>query len=152
VKVERAWVTGKGGQHLTSPKTGKARTVFIGAVGVELLERYRDLKTEEIGHEPAGWLLSYDGGTTPMRAKGLTDYVTALGKKLKVPVHFHSLRHFAATELVHAGVDLPTAAVQLGHSPAVMAGTYLHSSDERGAAAGELIAGIVGKALEPTPD
>ncbi|HEY5025560.1 MAG TPA: site-specific integrase [Acidimicrobiales bacterium] len=147
VKVERAWVSSTGGQHLTTTKTGKARTVFIGTVGVALLEQYQDLKRELIGHEPDGWLLSYDGGTTPMGAKTLTDYVTRLGKKLKIPVHFHTLRHFAATELVHAGVDLPTAALQMGHSPGVMASTYLHSTDERGSAAGELIADVVGKAL-----
>jgi integrase len=82
-----------------------------------------------------------------MRAKSLTAYITKLGKRVGVPVHFHQLRHFAATELNHAGVDLPTAAAQLGHSPAVMAGTYLHSSDDRGAKAGELISAVVGQAL-----
>jgi len=147
LKVQRAWVPIQGGQHLTTPKTGKARTVFIGLEGVAILNRYFDLKREQIGHDPDGWLLSLDGGSTPLRAKSLTEYVTRLGKRLKIPVHFHSLRHFAATELVHGGIDLPTAAGQLGHSPGVMAGVYLHSSDERGAAAGELIAGIVGRAL-----
>ncbi len=148
--VERQWVPGKGGQHLTATtKTGNGRTVFVGALGLELLKRYQAAKTELVGHEPTGWLLSADGGTTPLRAKGVSAYVVALGKKVKVPVVFHTLRHFAATELVHAGVDLPTAARQLGHSPAVMAGTYLHTSDERGAAAGELIAAVIGKALEP---
>jgi hypothetical protein len=41
-----------------------------------------------------------------MRAKSLTAYITRLGAGLQIPVHFHSLRHFAVTELVHAGVDL----------------------------------------------
>ena len=147
VRVERAWVPGEGGQHLTTTKTGKGRTVYLGAAGTAILERYRDSKVELLGRDPEGWLLSYDGGTTPMRAKSLTAYITKLGKRVGVPVHFHQLRHFAATELNHAGVDLPTAAAQLGHSPAVMAGTYLHSSDDRGAKAGELISAVVGQAL-----
>ncbi len=83
-----------------------------------------------------------------MRAKSLTAYMARLGRRLGVPVHFHQLRHFAATELNAAGVDLPTAAAQLGHSPAVMASAYLHSDDARGAKAGELIAGVVVGALE----
>jgi integrase len=145
--VERAWVPGKGGQHLTTTKTGKGRTVFIGADGLELLDRYRRVLTERMGAEPDGWLLSYNGGVTPMRAKSLTEYVTQLAKDTGVPAHFHTLRHLAATELVAQGVDLPTAAGQLGHSTEVMAGTYLHASDERGAAAGELIAGVVTEAL-----
>jgi integrase len=149
LKVERAWVPGTGGQHLTTPKTGKARTVFVGLEGSALIDRYRSEKVEMLGREPDPkvWLLSLDGGETPMRAKSLTAYVTRLGNAQGIPVHFHSLRHFAATELVHAGVDLPTAAGHLGHSPAVMAGVYLHSSDERGAKAGELMAGIVAGAL-----
>jgi integrase len=148
LRVERQWVPGTGGQHLTkSTKTGKGRTVFIGATGVALLEQYRAVQTERIGHDPEGWLLSYNGGETEMRAKSMTEYVTRLAKKVKVPAHFHTLRHWAATELVHQGVDLPTAASQLGHSTGVMAETYLHTSDERGAAAGELIAGVVGKSL-----
>jgi integrase len=148
LKVERAWVPNLGGQHLTGTKGGKARTVFFGAEGLGLLERYWDAKRELLGHDPEldGWLLSLDG-ETPMSARLLTRYVASLSNRLKIPVHFHSLRHFAATELVHAGVDLPTAAGHMGHSTAVMAGVYLHSSDERGAKAGELLGSLVGKAL-----
>jgi integrase len=90
-----------------------------------------------------------NGGVTPMRAKTLTTYVSELGRKNKIPLRFHSFRHFRATELVHAGVDLPTAAHQMGHTPGVMAERYLHTTDERGAAAGELISGVVRKALLP---
>jgi integrase len=148
VVVERAWVPVAGGQHLTTPKTKKARTVFLGDAGIAILKQYRADKEELLGQVPEGWLLSYDGGATPMRAKSLTQYVTKLGKRVGVPVHFHQLRHFAATELNAAGVDLPTAAAQLGHSPAVMAGTYLHTSDDRAARAGQVIASVVGTALE----
>jgi integrase len=149
LKVERAWVPGTGGQHLSTTKTGKARTVFVGTEGVAILRRYFDSKVDLLGgQDPEGWLLSLDGGATPLRAKSVSDYMTGLSRRLKIPAHFHTLRHFSATELVHAGVDLPTAAGQMGHSIGVMSEVYLHSSDERGAAAGELIAGIVGKALE----
>lgn len=147
--IERAWVPGKGGQHLTTTKTGKSRTVFIGAAGVAFLDGYRQLQRERMGGaEPDGWLLSLNGGVTPLRAKSVSEYMTALAKKLKIPVHFHTLRHLAASELQANGVDLATAARQLGHSPEVMAATYLHSTDERGAAAGELLSGVVVNALD----
>lgn len=149
LRIERAWVPGKGGQHLNGfTKTRKARTVFIGAAGVALLDGYRSVLRDRLcGEEPDGWLLSPDGGTTPMRAKAMTEYVGRLAKRLGITAHFHTMRHFAASELVAGGVDLAVAARQLGHSPQVMAATYLHADDGRGAAAGELIAGVVERAL-----
>jgi integrase len=149
VRVERAWVPGSGGQHLTQTKTGKGRTVFVGSEGVRILRDYRAAKTAQLGHEPDddGWLLSLDGGETPLRAKTLTEYVTALGRKHKIKVRLHSLRHFKSTEMNRLGVALPTAAKQMGHTPAVMASTYLHTDDQRQQAAGELVAGSIGKAL-----
>jgi integrase len=151
VRVERAWVPGQGGQHLTQPKTAKGRKVYVGAEGLRILQDYRTAKTAQIGHVPAGeaWLLSMDGGETPLRAKSLTEYVAALGRRTKIKVRLHSLRHFRATELVHAGVDLPTAAAQMGHSREVMANTYLHTNDDREAAAGELVSVTIGRALSP---
>ncbi len=149
MRVERAWVPIEGGQHLTTTKTGKVRTVYLGDEGLELLRQYRGEKREQLGYEPdpAGWLISLDGGETPIRAKTVTEYVSRLGRRLGIPVHLHALRHFAATELVHAGVDLPTAAGQLGHTVEVMASTYLHTESGRGAAAGKAIAAVVGQAL-----
>jgi integrase len=151
LKVERAWVPGKGGQHLTTTKTGKARTVALGSEGMAILGRYWDAQVERWSRDPDGWLLSYDAGTTPLRAKSLSEYVTALGRRQRpaIPVHFHQFRSFAATELVHQGVDLPTAAGQLGHSAEVMAKSYLKTSDDRRDAAADLIGAVVAKALLP---
>ncbi len=150
VRAACAWVPTQGGQHLTTTKTGKGRTVYVGAEGLRILRDYRDAKKAQLGgREPLGdgWMLSLDAGETPLRAKALTEYLSALGRRNGIKVRLHSLRHFRATELVHAGVDLPTAAGQMGHTPAVMAETYLHTSDERGAAAGELVAAVVGRAF-----
>ena len=40
-ELERAWVPTQGGQHLTKTKTktGKGRTVFVGAEGLRILEQ-----------------------------------------------------------------------------------------------------------------
>jgi integrase len=126
---------------------GQARTVSIGADGVELLGRYRATLAERMGCDPDGWLFSYNGGETPIRAKSMTEYFTGLAKRVRVPATLHTLRHWASSELQHLGVDLPTAAARTGHSVEVMASTYLHTTDERGAAAGELIPGMVAEAI-----
>ena len=149
LNIERTWIPGEGGQHLEeTTKTGKSRTVFIGSAGVELLERYRSAKRAQIGREPEGWLLSFNGGTTPLRCKSMTEYVSRTTKRLKIPATLHTLRHWKQTQLQVQGVDLATAADQGGHSIGVMAETYLHTSDDRGAAAGELVAAVVTKALD----
>jgi integrase len=148
LRVCRQWVPGKGGQQLQDEtKTGNARTVYIGAEGVELVDRYRETKREQTGREPDGWLLSNNGGVTPMRAKSMTEYFGRLAKDLKIPATLHTLRHWKQSEMSRLGVDLPTAADQGGHSIGVMAETYLHTSDDRAAAAGELVAAVVGKAI-----
>jgi integrase len=152
LRIARQWVPGKGGQHLTDEtKTGKARTVYIGADGVALLERYRAAKRDQVGHDPEGWLLSYNGGVTPMRAKSMTEYVSRLAKEFEIPATLHTMRHWKQTEMNRQGVDLPTAADQGGHSVGVMAETYLHTSDDRAAAAGELVAAVVGKVIDRPP-
>jgi integrase len=148
LRVERAWVPGDGGQHLVDgTKSGDGRTVFIGADGVTLVEQYREAKTEQLGRTPDGWLLSNDGGATPLRAKSVTEYVSRTAKRLGIPAHLHTLRHWNRTEMGAQGVDLATAAAQGGHSIGVMAETYLHTTDDRGAKAGELVAAVVGQAI-----
>ncbi|HMD45075.1 MAG TPA: site-specific integrase [Acidimicrobiales bacterium] len=153
VRVERALVPGVGGQYLTTTKTKKARTVGLGTEGMAILARYWDHLSERWAKppDPNGWLLSYDGGATPLRAKTVSEYVTKLGQRLKPPitVTLRQFRSFAATELVHQGVDLPTAAGQLGHSTAVMAQSYLRTTDDRRDEAAAAIGAVVGRALEP---
>jgi len=91
----------------------------------------------------------WDGGDPPMNPRAVTAYMAGLTKKLKITATFHSLRHFVATELVDAGVDLPTAAGHLGHDLAVVAAIYLHRTDERGAKAGAVPSSVVSKAPGP---
>ncbi len=46
-------------------------------------------------------------------------------------LHFHSLRHFAATQLISAGVDPRTAASRLGHAnPSMTLRVYAHATSE----------------------
>src|SRR5579883_3170004 len=52
LRVERQWVPGAGGQHLEdATKTGGGRTVFVGAEGLAILQRYWDEKRALIGRE-----------------------------------------------------------------------------------------------------
>ncbi|WP_406692310.1 tyrosine-type recombinase/integrase [Saccharopolyspora sp. ID03-671] len=38
-----------------------------------------------------------------------------MATRLGIETHLHALRHYSATELLTAGVDLPTVSGHLGH-------------------------------------
>ena len=59
-------------------------------------------------------------------------------------VHLHSLRHFAATELLAAGVTAKDAAEMLGHADASLTlRIYAHASSDRQKAAASILAGAL---------
>lgn len=60
-------------------------------------------------------------------------------------LHLHGLRHYTATTLVAAGVDVRTVAARLGHDPAVMLRVYTGVLPEQARAAAE----VLGRLLRP---
>ncbi len=101
------------------------RTIVLGQLGLDLIERYRDIMGDLLRREPDGWLLSYDAGVTPMRAKALGQAITKLGKGLGLKVTTHSFRRVSATQLVAAGVDVDTAARRRDHTKEARLASYV---------------------------
>ncbi|MGH9104394.1 MAG: tyrosine-type recombinase/integrase, partial [Acidimicrobiales bacterium] len=66
LRVERAWVPERGGQYLNEfTKTKQRRTVFIGALGVTLLDRYRVFSPSGSGRT---WQSPLASSGTPRRS------------------------------------------------------------------------------------
>ena len=62
------------------------------------------------------------------------------GGREQYQFRLHDLRHFSATELIGAGVDIRTVAGRLGHAdPAITLRVYAHALEERDRAAAELL-------------
>jgi integrase len=85
-----------------------------------------------------------DGGV-PWRPGRVTLAFTRLCRELTISVRLHDLRHFAATQLLAAGVPVRTVAGRLGHANAATTlNVYAHvleSSDEEAAGVlGQLLA------------
>jgi integrase len=81
----------------------------------------------------------------------VTDAFRTLRNRLGMPeLDFHHLRHFAATTLAGAGVDVRTIAGRLGHAnPAITLRTYAHFLE----AADRQAADVMGRVqLRPSSD
>lgn len=128
IKVERQIVPTAGGQRVKLPKGNKRRFESIGPEGVRILMAYQATLRERLGESwkptPSGWLISPDGGSTPVRAKGVTPYIKALGEKLTdengepapIDARPHDFRRLSVTQLLHEGVDPKTVQDRHGHA------------------------------------
>ena len=140
-----------GGLAEKSTKTDRARKVALDAVGVALLTEYRAQVDEWVTE--AGGELGKDAfvfspfveATTPFRPDNVTSFFIRVRDEVGAPnVRLHDLRHFTATQLIGAGVDVRTVAEFLGHSdPSLTLRVYSHAIEERNRAA----ANIMGQVL-----
>jgi integrase len=55
-------------------------------------------------------------GSAPLLPDSVTQRYERMARKLKIKTTLHKLRHYSATELIAAGVDVRTVAGRLGHS------------------------------------
>lgn len=149
IRIERAWVPGKGGQHLTTTKTKGKRLVSLSGYGMAVLDRRRAYQLEVWG-ELGEWLLSDGDGSVPMRAKTVTETFATLAKAQGLDAHLHDVRHFASTQL-QGLTDPKTAASRLGHTPKVMLETYAHGIAERDAAASMALGSVIENAMKELP-
>jgi integrase len=55
-------------------------------------------------------------GSTPLKPDAATQRYERMAQRLGIQTTLHKLRHYSATELIAAGVDIRTIAGRLGHS------------------------------------
>jgi integrase len=123
VAVERSVVCVPGGLAEKTTKTDRDRAVALDEVGVALLRRHRaqvDGWAEAAGTvvPEEGFVFSpYMDGSKPFRPDNVTGFFYRIRNELGLRnVRLHDLRHFTATQLIGAGVDVRTVAGRLGHS------------------------------------
>ena len=148
-------VAGKSGSEVGDTKTHSERILALDEVGIAVVNRQRGAvldRTQKTGlplpSDP--WLFPSPDLQSPMHPDGITGAFRRIAAAIGKPeFHFHSLRHFSATELIAAGVDVRTVAARLGHADAsVTLRVYAHALPERDRAAAELLGS---KILRPKP-
>jgi integrase len=152
--VSRSVVVVPGGLAEKGTKTHRFRNVALDDVGMALLLRHRDnvdewaMQAEATVPEDAFVFSHAVDGSKPFRPDNVTGFFTRVRDSLGLTdVRLHDLRHFTATQLIGAGVDVRTVAGRLGHSdPSVTLRVYSHALEERDRAAAD----VMGRVLGPT--
>jgi integrase len=132
-------------------KTDRSRTVALDQVGVALLtyhqaKVYEWAQKAEVVVPPDAYVFSHAvDGSKPFRPDNVTGFFTRVRDSVDLPqVRLHDLRHFTATQLIGAGVDVRTVAGRLGHSdPSVTLRVYSHALEERDRAAADIMGRVL---------
>jgi integrase len=137
-------------------KTHQGRRIALDSHTVSLLHEHRDRWRErcaalgvQLGTDAFVFSLAPDGSTSPL-PRSVSQRYRRLAVRLGLrSTRLHSLRHYSATELIAAGVDVRTVAGRLGHGSggATTLRTYAGWVSEADRKAAETISAIV-----PRPD
>lgn len=144
VTIERALLySAQRGVYEGTTKTGNIRAVKLSPETLALLKRYRaeqlqlQLLNGDRWHD-TGYVFTQDNGL-PMNPTSITSWLSSFSEKNHLPhIHPHAFRHTAASTMIADGVDLVTAANELGHANATTTATiYAHQIAEAKAKAAE---------------
>jgi integrase len=121
VRLDENYVRTADGMIIKDTKTHQMRRVSIDEPTVELLKRHREdcaARLALLGCTLSGstWVFSATPDLSrPRDPSALTRRYGRLVAKLGIDTTLKQLRHYSATELLTAGVDLRTVAGRLGH-------------------------------------
>jgi integrase len=126
-------------------KTHQIRRISLDGTTAGILvaqySRYAD-RVLHLGGQPRedAYIFSYAADNSrPCSPDGLTHRYSRMTASLGLDTHIHELRHYSATELLAAGVDLRTVAGRLGHAGGGVTtlrvyAAWVRSADEQAAA------------------
>jgi integrase len=146
--IERAYAI-RGGRKVIKPtKTHQRRRLALDPGIVELLAEYRELcgkRAAQVGGMLAadGYVFSSDGfGEQPWPPDTVTHWFKRVRAAAGVDCKLRSLRHYNATQMLAAGIDVRTAAGRLGHAGggSMTLKVYAHRTRPADQRAAELLA------------
>ena len=158
VVISRALVLGESGViDREYPKTSSSRRkVALDPGTAAVLRAHRRHQAERslacgVGQAADGYVFSAEAdGSRPWHPQVVTHRFERLRRRVGLSgVRLHDLRHYVATQLISAGVDLRTVAGRLGHAnPNMTLSTYAAWVPARDEAA----AAVIGSLLDAVPN
>ena len=150
VTIARGIVLGPDGLVEKDTKTHQARRVTLDHATTEALARCRQAATERAAFcgvelDSAGFVFTSDLGDTPWYPDSVSRRFRDLARDVgQSGVRLHDLRHYVATRLLTAGVDVRTVAGRLGHrNAATTLNVYSHFVPEADRRAADILAGLL---------
>jgi len=149
--VRRSMTTTTADAHGVRPtKTGRGghRAIKLDSGVWAALRAHKVRQSERLlgyGVVDCEWVFSHDA-RDPWRTDYLTLSFSRIRNELGLPhVHLHSLRHFSASELIAAGVDIVTVSHRHGHSrPSTTLDYYAAHMPARDDAAADIMGRLLG--------
>ena len=151
--IERALLyTPETGIFEGPPKNGESRTIRFAPETSAMLKSWK--KEQEHMRQAAGPLWTETGYVftkatgEPMAPDSITQWLDTFSKKNDLPhIHPHAFRHTVASTMIADGIDLVTAASELGHADATTtAKIYAHQIAEAKAKAAEVRSNVFARA------
>ncbi|KOV80096.1 tyrosine recombinase XerC [Nocardia sp. NRRL S-836] len=123
IEVRRSYTLRRGVGKEKDTKTHQMRRIALDTETVVLLMEHRqrcEQRFAELGIELTDDMYVFTGvrnvdPTTPYSPHAVSSRYKDMAERLGIKTHIHALRHYSATELLTAGVDLRTVAGRLGH-------------------------------------
>jgi len=120
--IQRATTQPRSGLREKDTKSGDPRRITLDPLTMELLADYRSAVAEQLASlgqaadESTFIFSTAPDFSTPRIPRTVTQRYRLMAQRLKLrSTRLHALRHYSATELITAGVDLRTVAGRLGH-------------------------------------
>ena len=137
--IRRSYVWGRE----KDPKNHQMRRVSIDEATVDLIRQHevecaRTLALAGEPLDPAAYVFSAaPDRSRPRNPSAMTHRFKRLADRLGIDAHLHALRHYAATDLLTAGVDLRTVSGRLGHGDGTITlrhyAAWVNQADQRAA-------------------
>jgi integrase len=123
---------------LKDPKSHQKRRISLDPVAMEALRRHRGSADAlaanlELELPETAFIFSESPqGREPLVPDVVTQRYAKVAKALGIRSHFHTLRHFHATQSIAGGFDVVTVGQRLGHSnPTVTLKFYAHATEQK---------------------